>query len=70
MERLESLQTLLGTGWWEMFSDRDEVQLAPSLPHAEPDSGESAEDWLALIHPADREELRSRCTPCNCTAKP
>jgi hypothetical protein len=32
MERLESLQALLGAGWWEVFSDRAEVQLAPSLP--------------------------------------
>ncbi|MDB5994360.1 MAG: sensor histidine kinase, partial [Pseudomonas sp.] len=62
LERLESLQALLGTGWWEMFSDSAEVQLAPSLastlnlitPHL------PLHDWLEQIHPADREELRSR----------
>jgi PAS domain S-box-containing protein len=59
-ERLESLQTLLGTGWWEMLGD--EVLLAPSLLDVLPaDSARiSLQDWLALIHPADREELRSR----------
>ena len=58
-ERLESLQTLLGTGWWEMLGD--EVLLAPSLLDVLPaDSARiSLQDWLALIHPADREELRA-----------
>ena len=31
LERLESLQALLGSGWWEIFSDSAEVQLASSL---------------------------------------
>ena len=59
-ERLESLQTLLGTGWWEILGD--DVLLAPSLLDVLPaDSARiSQQDWLALIHPADREELRSR----------
>jgi PAS domain-containing protein len=40
----------------------DDVLLAPSLLAALPaDSARiSLQDWLALIHPADREELRSR----------
>ncbi|KAB0496144.1 ATP-binding protein [Pseudomonas moorei] len=62
MERLESLQALLGTGWWEMFSDRAEVQLAPSLASALNLASErlALNDWLDQVHPADREELRSR----------
>jgi len=62
LERLESLQTLLGTGWWEVFRDSSEVQLAPSL--ASSLNLETARlpvlDWLDQVHPADREELRSR----------
>ena len=62
MERLESLQGLLGAGWWEVFSDRAEVQLAPSLASTlNLASGRLAlNDWLDQVHPADREELRSR----------
>jgi PAS domain-containing protein len=62
LERLESLQALLGAGWWELFSERDEVQLSPSL--ATLLNLESAclplRDWLDEVHPADREELNSR----------
>ena len=62
LERLEALQTLLGTGWWELFSERQELQLAPSLAS---DLGLdqallSMHDWLAQVHPADREELDAR----------
>ncbi|NHW99867.1 PAS domain-containing sensor histidine kinase [Pseudomonas koreensis] len=59
-ERLESLQTLLGTGWWEMLGD--DMLLAPTLLDVLPADRAriSLQDWLALIHPADREELRSR----------
>ena len=62
MERLESLQALLGAGWWEVFSDRAEVQLAPSLASTlNLASGRlPLNDWLDQVHPADREELRSR----------
>jgi len=62
LERIEALQSLLGSGWWEIFADRQRVQLAPSLAAAlQLDTGEPAlEDWLAQIHPADRDELRSR----------
>ncbi|MHC8322534.1 PAS domain-containing sensor histidine kinase [Pseudomonas sp. GB2N2] len=62
LERLESLQALLGTGWWEFFSDSAEVQLAPSLATTLnlPGTRLPVHDWLEQIHPADREELRSR----------
>ncbi|MGF0242085.1 ATP-binding protein [Rhodococcus sp. IEGM1300] len=62
LERLESLQALLGTGWWEFFADTSHVQLAPSL--ADSLTLASARlplhEWLDQIHPADREELKSR----------
>ncbi|WP_419737001.1 PAS domain-containing sensor histidine kinase [Pseudomonas sp. COR18] len=62
-ERLESLQELLGTGWWEWSPARDELQLAAPLAQTlglgESTSLLSMEDWLAVIHPADREELGS-----------
>jgi signal transduction histidine kinase len=62
MERLESLQFLLDTGWWELLATGDHIELAPSLSNALQleSSTLTLEDWLALIHPADREELRSR----------
>ncbi len=61
LERLESLQALLGTGWWEVFSDSDEVQLAPSLATAlNLQMRLSVQGWLDQVYPADREELRMR----------
>ncbi|WP_339448793.1 PAS domain-containing sensor histidine kinase [Pseudomonas sp. EA_5y_Pfl2_R50] len=62
LERIESLQTLLGTGWWEMLAGEGRIQLAPALATALhlPPSSLALQDWLAQIHPADREELRSR----------
>ncbi|MCU1763860.1 PAS domain-containing protein [Pseudomonas sp. 14P_8.1_Bac3] len=62
LERLESLQALLGTGWWEFFGDTAEVQIAPSLASTLnlADTRLPVHDWLEQIHPADREELRSR----------
>jgi PAS domain S-box-containing protein len=64
LERIEALQTLLGTGWWEILAGDDNIQLAPALAAAlnltlNP-GGLPLEDWLAQIHPADRDELRSR----------
>jgi len=61
LERLDVLQALLGTGWWEVSSDNAEVQLAPALAAS---LGLSAErlpiqDWFTEVHPADRDELRS-----------
>jgi signal transduction histidine kinase len=62
LERLESLQTLLGTGWWEVGSTGEHIQLAPTLAAIlqQDSSTLTLEHWLNLIHPADREEVRSR----------
>ncbi|WP_409315709.1 ATP-binding protein [Pseudomonas sp. KCJK9016] len=62
LERLESLQTLLGTGWWEIGSGGEHIQLAPTLTAIlhQDSSTLPLENWLNLIHPADREEVRSR----------
>ncbi|MCX2542752.1 ATP-binding protein [Pseudomonas sp. COW5] len=62
LERLESLQTLLGTGWWEFGSAGEHIQLAPTLAATlqQDSSTLTLEHWLNLIHPADREEVRSR----------
>ncbi|MFY0729066.1 ATP-binding protein [Pseudomonas sp. NFX15] len=62
LERLDSLQALLGTGWWEISSDSDDVQLAPALA-ATLNLGSShlsVQAWLDQVYPADREELRIR----------
>ena len=63
-ERLAVLQDLLGTGWWELLPDSDEVQLAPQLARTLglPDMTDllPLSQWLQLIHPADRHELESR----------
>ncbi len=61
LERLETLQGLMGTGWWEFFPERDSLQLAPGLAEALGAAQQlPLQDWLALIHPADRAELQSR----------
>ncbi len=61
LERLEALQGLMGTGWWEFFPERDSLQLAPGLADAlKVPQQLPLQDWLALIHPADRSELQSR----------
>ncbi|MGG7674084.1 PAS domain-containing protein [Pseudomonas sp. WC2] len=62
LERSEALQALLATGWWEILTGEERIQLAPALAtdlHLDT-SRLSLEDWLARIHPADRDELRSR----------
>ncbi|UVK94339.1 PAS domain-containing protein [Pseudomonas atacamensis] len=61
MERLDSLQNLLGTGWWEITAE-EQIALAPTLASALNLSDRllPVEDWLSLFHPADRAELRSR----------
>ncbi len=64
LDRLEALQGLLGTGWWELPNLSDDIQLAPQLQqHLNPDEAttrHTLSDWLRLLHPADREELASR----------
>ncbi|AFY17778.1 ATP-binding protein [Pseudomonas sp. UW4] len=72
LERLESLQALLGTGWWEVFSDSEEVQLAPSLATTLNlgTSRLSVQDWLDQVYPADREELRIRLQDLQASGTP
>lgn len=62
LERMESLQTLLGTGWWELFDDTDSVHLAPSLASTLGlgNAQLSLQEWLDHVHPAEREELNAR----------
>ena len=62
LERLESLQALLGSGWWEIFSDSAEVQLASSLANTLNliSTRMPLHAWLEQVHPADRKALRSR----------
>ncbi|WLG40179.1 PAS domain-containing sensor histidine kinase [Pseudomonas rhodesiae] len=64
LERVEALQGLLGTGWWELLPGTDEIQLAPQLLHSlSLEHGPTRQPlarWLELIHPADRQELHSR----------
>ncbi|MDD1003470.1 PAS domain-containing sensor histidine kinase [Pseudomonas sp. TNT2022 ID642] len=62
LERLDVLQALLGTGWWEISNDRADVQLAPALAESLGLAAQRLpiEDWFNRVHPADRDELRSR----------
>ncbi|MBX8522156.1 PAS domain-containing protein [Pseudomonas cichorii] len=64
VERLAVLQDLLGTGWWELLPDSDEILLAPQLARSLRLSDRvdrlPRQDWLAMIHPADRQELSTR----------
>ena len=63
-ERMEALQGLLGTGWWEWSLNNELLELAPQLAInldavAEPQAM-TRQAWLALFHPADRDELSGR----------
>ena len=63
-ERMEALQGLLGTGWWEWSLTNELLELAPHLAInldavAEPQAM-TRQAWLALFHPADRDELSGR----------
>lgn len=63
-ERMEALQGLLGTGWWEWSLTSELLELAPQLAInldavAEPQAM-TRQAWLALFHPADRDELSGR----------
>ncbi len=64
LERLEVLQSLLGTGWWEWTPANDQLQLAPQLARGfgleAPYGVLSLEGWLGLFHAADRQELSKR----------
>ncbi|TWR89034.1 PAS domain-containing sensor histidine kinase [Pseudomonas saxonica] len=65
-ERMEALQGLLGTGWWEWLQTTRQMQLAPQLSASLLPALESVslsrEAWLALFHPADRDEISSGFT--------
>ena len=63
-ERMDALQGLLGTGWWEWSTTSELLQLAPQLAASLASTAEqqvlTREAWLALFHPADRDELSGR----------
>ncbi|NWA84198.1 PAS domain-containing sensor histidine kinase [Pseudomonas sp. D2002] len=74
LERLEALQGLLGTGWFELLPASGEIQLAPQLmrnlgPEQAP-TRQPLDAWLELIHPADRQELHSRLRDLQTLGKP
>ncbi|ONH50469.1 PAS domain S-box-containing protein [Pseudomonas cedrina] len=74
LERMEALQGLLGTGWWELLPSTQEIQLAPQLLHNlgadDTPSRQALSQWLELIHPADRQELGSRLHDLQTLGKP
>ncbi|QLG91148.1 PAS domain-containing protein [Pseudomonas yamanorum] len=74
LERLEALQGLLGTGWWELLPTRADIQLAPQLMRSlsleDGPTRQSLATWLNLIHPADRQELNSRLQDLQALGKP
>ncbi|MCU1787203.1 PAS domain-containing protein [Pseudomonas sp. 13B_2.1_Bac1] len=74
LERMEALQGLLGTGWWELLPATEEIQLAPSLLRSlGQEDGATRQAlglWLELIHPADRQELNSRLQDLQALGKP
>ncbi|PRA30649.1 PAS domain-containing sensor histidine kinase [Pseudomonas poae] len=74
LERVEALQGLLGTGWWELLPATQEIQLAPQLLHSlGQEDGAPRQPlnlWLELIHPADRQELNSRLHDLQALGKP
>lgn len=62
-ERLDILQNLLGTGWWEYMPRSGAFLLAPSLMQRfgfDARSPATLADWLELLSPADRDEFRIR----------
>ncbi|KAF2408325.1 His Kinase A (phospho-acceptor) domain-containing protein [Pseudomonas antarctica] len=74
LERLEALQGLLGTGWFELLPNSGEIQLAPQLMRnlgsEEAPTRQALDTWLELIHPADRQELHSRLRDLQTLGKP
>lgn len=74
LERLEALQGLLGTGWFELLPASSEIQLAPQLMRnigsEQAQTRQALDTWLAFIHPADREELHSRLRDLQTLGKP
>ena len=74
LERVEALQGLLGTGWWELLPATQQIQLAPqllrSLGQEDGATCQGLGAWLELIHPADRQELNSRLQDLQALGKP
>ncbi|WLH69132.1 PAS domain-containing sensor histidine kinase [Pseudomonas sp. FP2309] len=74
LERVEALQGLLGTGWWELLPATREIQLAPQLLHSlsleDGPTRQALAQWLQLIHPADRQALNSRLHDLQALGKP
>ena len=74
LERVEALQGLLGTGWWELLPASQDIQLAPqllrSLSQEDGPTRQAQATWLELIHPADRQELHSRLQDLQALGKP
>lgn len=74
LERLDALQGLLGAGWWEWQQTDNQIHLAPPLAHSLQLPADTwqlpREEWLALIHPAEREELNRRLLDLQQHGKP
>ncbi|WP_339496516.1 ATP-binding protein [Pseudomonas canadensis] len=74
LDRMEALQGLLGTGWWELLPATQEIQLAPQLLHnlslEDGPTRQPLDQWLELIHPADRQALNSRLHDLQALGKP
>jgi PAS domain S-box-containing protein len=74
LDRMEALQGLLGTGWWELLPATHEIQLAPQLLHSlsleDGPTLQPLSQWLELIHPADRQALDSRLHDLQALGKP
>ncbi len=74
LERMEALQGLLGTGWWELLPATQEIQLAPQLLHSlsleDGPTRQALGLWLELIHTADRQALNSRLHDLQALDKP
>lgn len=61
-QRVGLLQSLLGAGWWEYRADSGDLRLAPGLAQELGLASEELplQDWLALLHPAYRDEFAAR----------
>nr|WP_314531802.1 ATP-binding protein [uncultured Pseudomonas sp.] len=74
LDRMEALQGLLGTGWWELLPATQEIQLAPQLLHSlsleDGPTRQPLDQWLELIHPADRQAFNSRLHDLQALGKP
>ncbi|UII72183.1 PAS domain-containing protein [Pseudomonas sp. HN11] len=74
LDRMEALQSLLGTGWWELLPATQEIQLAPqllrSLSLEDGPPRQPLDQWLELVHPADRQALNSRLHDLQALGKP